>query len=702
MGRIIWFFLVATLLISLPNYPKLVTGVETNVSIDNSPPMLIQSFDNISLLENTDSINYLDLDDYFIDYNGDTMTFGYSVVNNVTITIDSQGNVSFYPDTNYQGTQTMYFTASDNYTTVQGNTFYLIVGADTTPPQWSNPQKNRQTVYQSSNVDFTSLWTDDVSLNTFIFSINEGNGWLNQTPGLFSGVFGISEQSFQISASEGALVLWRFYANDTSGNINTTAIQNFTVGSFTGSGSGSGGGSGSGSGSSSTYGAAGDALEQTYDFTVNVKNLKVSLRQGDTQTKVVRIKNTGTLLLNFQLILQEISFFTKLNEYTFSLEPGETRDILVEFTIPEDATPDQYFGSLDVQANDLLKIPIVIDVRKFESEFEIDVNVTDKTIRKKGGKPVEAIISIKSIKDVRPTKLILVYSIKDFNGNILGSAKEEITMESLFEETRSLTIPEKIYEGEYIFYGRITGAGVIDLDSDTFFTGPLFKFKEILNYLLLLLLIIIILTLIYVYLRNKRKRKLLELYLLMNELRKLIKEGKLGPAAEVYKRIKVTYGQHVPGGLEEDPKKLRIELEKFSKILSTNPSAGMSPEKSPPPKAKILPKTLTKTQTTATKTTITPTPPKKISPATKLLPVKPLSLSTKKSPPPLQKSSPGKLIIPPKTTVVKPTTKPTTPTKTTTTPTTPKKTSPVQTQKQAPVPNTKEVKDTNKTEEIKK
>jgi len=115
--------------------------------------------------------------------------------------------------------------------TASWDTLYFAVNytIDTTPPQWSNPQKNATTIYKNDYVKFNTSWTDNAGLSAYIFSTNDTGSWVNQSAVTFSGTSNTSTQTYQVTASRNTVVGWRFYANDTTNNWNATSIQTFTV-----------------------------------------------------------------------------------------------------------------------------------------------------------------------------------------------------------------------------------------------------------------------------------------------------------------------------------------------------------------------------------------------------------------------------------------------------------------------------------------
>ncbi len=598
MGRSVYLIITGIVLLGLS---QISAETQTQLNITNSPPVLLQNIPDILVILDTPKINAFDLDDYFEDANGDILMFTHSPINNVTVTINSENQVSFYPDINYSGTQLMQFNASDAEGTAVSNMFQLKTGLDITPPQWSNPKKNRPSVYQNYHVTFTAAWTDNVGLKEFIFSINQGLGWQNQTVTPFSGTSNTSSFKIQISAAANTQISWTFYAKDIYENTNKVDTQTFTVKEFIiKSGEEYEGGIDySGDQSEDSESAVGgisygtDGAEMDYfkegvlakNLEVDIRSIKASMKQGSNMTKVVQIINTGNVEIEITASLKNMGLFAQLGETSFKIAPGETYELLIEFTIPKNTMPDQYFGFLLLDYGDQISIPIVVDVKKFESEVMINVTLSEKYKAVRVEEEVTALITIKNLKDIQSSSSQLYYALKDFNGHIIESANEEIILPSLFEEEKTLIVPEGTPDGEYIFYARIVSEDSIDLDSDTLLIGVKFKILAILKKFLypvtILILLLILLILYRIYKRNKKKKRLLELYLLLNELRGLVKDDKTIQAMDIYKRIKLTYGQHVSKGFMENEVKLREELKKFSETLKKTSDIKESPEEKP-------------------------------------------------------------------------------------------------------------------------
>jgi len=599
--------------------------VITGLNISNSPPILIQDIPNQSWPSGVNLMNAFDLDDYFEDPNEDPLVYSYSSVENISVIISS-GKVSFFPDEGFVGNRNITFYASDSSANVPSNLVFLFVGTDEEPPQWANPTKNRATVYQSMYINFTTLWTDNIALKNFYFSIMQGSNWVNYPSVNFSGTSNISKYQVQISAAPGSSVYWKFCAYDTTLNLNCTEIQNFSIAQRAIPPSPIS--------PPSHIAADYTAISRIFreepieNFTINPSLFKVSLKQGTTETRVVRITNVGSLNMSFNLSIVDVEKMVFLSDVNFTIPPGESKDITIDFVASLSTPPSQYFGFIKVDGSETKYIPIVVDVNALELKFGVQLNVPEEYKTLMPGEVVKANISILNLRDVIQEDMTLYIAIKDFYGNIYDSSQEKFVFNaSLFLE-RNFTLPEEIPEGPYIFYARAVTENELALDSDTFEVGSEFTFLASLRssfiFLLIFILCFVALVLMVVYSRSKEKERILSLYLMLNELKNAIKEEKFDQAVDLYVRVKRVYGEPVSRAalkdrekLKEDIKALSLKLKsKVEDIEAKEKKAKAEPKKQEPAK-KIIP---------TKKPQPSPTPPEKLpakqEPAKKIIPTK--------------------------------------------------------------------------------
>jgi outer membrane protein assembly factor BamB len=125
---------------------------------------------------------------------------------------------------------TAYFEGDENYT-VSSKTRYLTVN-DVKAPKYASTYQNASWVGVGHAIMLSANWTDDYDLDYAWLETNETGEWqkkqevdINLTQGQTLANFSWSNSSIPA----GRIIGWRIYANDTSGNTNTTEIMTFAV-----------------------------------------------------------------------------------------------------------------------------------------------------------------------------------------------------------------------------------------------------------------------------------------------------------------------------------------------------------------------------------------------------------------------------------------------------------------------------------------
>jgi hypothetical protein len=558
--------------------PFIYGEIETGLNITNAPPHLIKDIPNQSWSANESNLNAFDLDEYFEDPEGESLTFYNSTVNDINILINYTTNeVSFFPRLFFYGIRNVTFYASDSMYDTLSNVVFLFVGLDITPPQWNSPNRSKVTVYQNDMVTFDTNWTDDRSLKSYIFSINQGAGWENYSETNFSGIENISSYKIQIRAPQLNTVYWRFYAFDTSDNMNATSVQTFSVASqsipspevdvpernrsitniFKGL----------------------DVLKQrkVEDFQLSAADFKVTIKQGSFKTRVLRITNTGLQDLSISISSEKIKNFTMLSEENFTLLPGRSKEITIDFNAPERTIPGQYFGYIVVKSQHIKKsIPVVLDIQAINLEFDLTLNLSKGYELVKPGKSVKVNITLFNVKDLKEVNASMYYAIKDYSGMVYNFSEEEVSFFSTLTLERELQVPEISPEGQYLFYARASNDKNIAIDSVAFEVGNRFNFASFfkIGFILILIFIFAILlaTFMVKYKRDKKKERLLELYIMSNKLKNLIKQGKEEEALKLFIRIKEIYHEPVSKEVFDDKERLKKEISDLYNNFTKNTS----------------------------------------------------------------------------------------------------------------------------------
>ncbi|MFH1290589.1 MAG: hypothetical protein ABIH92_04225 [Nanoarchaeota archaeon] len=546
---------------------------DLEVYYNNTAPVLSSPIPNQTWTMNTNLTNAFDLDDYFSDV--ETLTYNNTDVTNITVTINGTTNlVSFYPDYGFEGIRNVTFSAYDGFVSADSNVVSLNVTEDNIPPTWSNPRiLNVTRIAQNDVVNFTAAWQDNLGLGYFILSLNQGSGWVGQTAVTFTGTQNNSNDRVQISAAGGSLVYWKIYGYDLAGNLNVTDEQSFRVYSPPAPPQEEDSGRGRTTSSSSTLTGT---KKEISDFTVTPSSFSLKLRQGSTITITIKVSNTGSKNLSFNTIVSGLEGIYNLVERgVFNLSSGKSKTVTIEFSADERLSPDIYYGNILVSTSEETKdIPTAITVKSSETDFDLVLIVPEEYKNVRTGEIVKANITLQNLKDISEDLVTFYYAVSDFQGEILNSGSEEFTFtEKYMYFERELIVPESTIMGEYIFFARAVNGEAIAIDSDVFEVGRGFTVWGFIRTNLFILLIIVASVMVALLMvrhhRNKERLRLLNLYILITQLKKLMKEGKIDRAINIYIRIKSAYGQPVSKTTLQNKDELKKEIEKLTqKVLN--------------------------------------------------------------------------------------------------------------------------------------
>ncbi|MBW2980017.1 S8 family serine peptidase [Candidatus Woesearchaeota archaeon] len=192
----------------------------TNLTIQNAAPEFNESLTQQSAVSGqlfTYDVNCSDIDN-------DAVTY---YINNTMLSInETNGTINDTPTLQEIGTYTIQVTCGDGEINTSQTFDYIIT--DATNPTFSSPVNYSVDFKRYSN--FTANITiNDNGLSHYIFSTNV-TGWQNDTAVSMSGLTVYNATvSKNITIAQGNVVCWYYWANDTSGNENTSNQYCFTI-----------------------------------------------------------------------------------------------------------------------------------------------------------------------------------------------------------------------------------------------------------------------------------------------------------------------------------------------------------------------------------------------------------------------------------------------------------------------------------------
>lgn len=244
-------------------------------------------------------------------------------------------------------------------------------------------------------------------------------------------------------------------------------------------------------------------------FITDTEKITISLKQGETKYRELKITNNGDSKLSFAISGKEINQFIKINETTFDLNPEEQKIIRIDFIASEDAIPELYIGQLIIQADSLIKeIYLAIEIESKEALFDIKTEIPEKFKYILPGEEIVTKTTLYNLGSEKRVDVVLDYIIKSIKGEEIISQHETIAVETQASIIKTFKIPEKTKYGDYIFYVRVNYDDKIASASAEFSVvskKPIFTKQE--RVFLLLFLILILLILIDKTLKKKKKIK---------------------------------------------------------------------------------------------------------------------------------------------------------------------------------------------------
>ncbi|HVY01908.1 MAG TPA: hypothetical protein VHA12_04055 [Candidatus Nanoarchaeia archaeon] len=565
--------LVITLIIIIG---KVSGEVSTSLEINyvNIAPQLIGTIPNQTWAMNTNLTESIDLDEYFLD----TYSINYtaSSVDSITVFInETTHTVSFYPSLGFQGIRTVVFTAFDGELYSNSNTVTLNVTPDSHPPKWSNPSVSSSEIKQNAIPTFSANWEDDTALKGFIMAINQAGAWINSSLVSFSGKNNVSSYSTQISAPGGTTVYWYIIGFDTSENMNATTMQNFTVTAAPSTPSQEGNKDSGKTRTGTTQDTTTD--ESTRDFTTDpATGFKIDMLENEEKTVSFKITNTGTLSDRFNISIMDLDKFEYIiSNNNFTIAPGGSTVVTINFKAKKGTLPDLYYGSIRVRtSSSMQKLPLVIQLNALVAKLGLNVTIVDK----KDYLPlqeVKANITLSNLQDLKPVEVYAYYALVDFSGTVIDSKSEQFVFDTKsvnFEKTLKLTAEVPL--GSYIFLARAVTNGSVAIDSDSFEVGERTSFASLIlgNIWIIVFVSSVLITLIIgiTEYRNRRRLQLLNMYILANELSRLVKENNFNEAEKAFIKIKNYYHETISEELMNNKEKLREEIKAFSEKIDAN------------------------------------------------------------------------------------------------------------------------------------
>jgi len=269
---------------------------------------------------------------------------------------------------------------------------------------------------------------------------------------------------------------------------------------------GEGTGGSSGGGGSGGGGGGGGRTSPSANFDINIKEILLELRQGDSEDIEFIVKNLGATDLEFS-ISSDLEILDI--EDSFTLIGRESKKVVSQIIIREDQTPNLYIGRIYIKSESITKeILFSIEVISGEIFLSVEVGILFTSQYVSQGEEVSARISLTKIQELETDNVTLTYIIKGEDGALITSETEEINIKDFISFTKNIRLPRELNSGKYIFYVQADYGGEISSSSAWFNVEEkgvlLFLKKNLFLVSLVNVILVILIIFLLVYFRKKR------------------------------------------------------------------------------------------------------------------------------------------------------------------------------------------------------
>lgn len=235
--------------------------------------------------------------------------------------------------------------------------------------------------------------------------------------------------------------------------------------------------------------------------------IKIVLKQGETVSRELTVKNDHSFDLNFSVEVQGVKSLIKLNETLFGIGPNKDYTLNIDFLCPETVEPNVYFGKLIIKTGSVEKeVNLVIEVESKSALFDVEIIFPKQFEEVRPGDEITFVTKLINLGEIKRVDVVLNYVLKDFNGKDFVFETDSFAVETQASHPKTLTIPENLPAGDYLIYVRLDYKGSTASASHQFKVKPLFYIDlGPLEITLIILIIIVMVLLIVFYFKSKKR-----------------------------------------------------------------------------------------------------------------------------------------------------------------------------------------------------
>ncbi|MFH1311373.1 MAG: hypothetical protein ABIH65_03125 [Nanoarchaeota archaeon] len=252
-----------------------------------------------------------------------------------------------------------------------------------------------------------------------------------------------------------------------------------------------------------TTGGGGGGIKK---FEIGPEEINIKLKQGETKRSTLTIKNTGTSELKMNIAESKLTEIIKISKSSFSLNPGETETIILDFLASEDVLPGLYIGKIIVNGDGIKKeVLVAVNIESKIKLFDIEIKIPSGYEQVAPGEDILLDVKVYNLGEVGKVDARIVYLIKDKEDNFITSSEDTFAIETQASFTKTINIPRNTPFGKYIISASINYDEHVAISSLFFeITEEEISYREK-TYIVVIIILIIILSFMIYYFATKKK-----------------------------------------------------------------------------------------------------------------------------------------------------------------------------------------------------
>ena len=205
-------------------------------------------------------------------------------------------------------------------------------------------------------------------------------------------------------------------------------------------------------------------------FTISEERISVSLKQGETSMKGITITNNGGSTLTFSITNPSLEEFVRLSETSFSIAPGKSKTISLDFLAREDTIPDLYLGKLLITSGGTTKeILVSVEVESKKSLFDVSLEIPEDFLQINRGDKLFIKLNLYRIESKEQrVDVELEYRILNSKGKVVIFDSDTVAVETSLSLIHEFDISQNIVPGEYQVYVKAIYKGDVGSATSSF------------------------------------------------------------------------------------------------------------------------------------------------------------------------------------------------------------------------------------------